>query len=345
MDVLIIYQYCTFGGVERLILNRALALKKHGFNFVIHAGYLSDSGALKSFNHYILKNNLQNNVIPFLIPNNLHFTKTDFDMVFVIDSPQVLDALSIFKNVFIECHTPYIENRQYLKDIPDWVKGVIVPSEAFRNIIFEEFPNIHTIIVLPNPVPDEFHHLSNEHTALTKKPITYLARLDSLKNIDEAIRVFNLLKQRNDVMQIIIGEGSTDGNMISILKKFDLLKNTILRDRIIFEQVPRLINMVKNAKGIFLSPSKGESFGLSAAEFISGGVPVMLSKIPAHSALVADNNYFLYDQGDFGSAANKIEYLLDNWDSMSKSIEEYGEKFNEKFFINAWSNLIKSYEN
>jgi len=342
MDVLIIYQFCTFGGVERLILNRATAFKKHGVNVVIHVGYLSDSGALDSFSNYIKKNNLEEIIIPFLIPGNSSFNNTKFDLTFVIDSPQILDQLSSYRNVFVECHTPYVENRRYLANISEKISGIIVPSQAFKTIILDENPTIRTPIVLPNPVPDEFHDVPESLSYLIKRPLIYLARLDNLKNFEEAVQIFKLIKDRSDVMFIVVGDGSADNKVISSFEHLGLIENSILRDRINFFQVPRLISMAKKAKGIFLSPSKGESFGLSAAEFISGGVPVLLSNIPAHNALVDNDEQFLYELGDKVSAKLKIENILENWRSLSASVSKHGQKFKDGIFIEAWRNFIKS---
>ena len=341
MDVLVIYQFCTFGGVERLILNRATAFKKHGVDVVIHVGYLSDGGALNSFNNYLKKNNLENRVIPFIISGNTKFNNAKYDLTLVINSPQILDRLSSFNNVFVECHTPYVENRRYLGNISSEITGIIVPSLAFKTIVQDEYPNLISPIVLPNPLPDEFHEVVESPSNLMKSPLVYLARLDNLKNFEEAVQIFKLLKDRKDLMFIVIGEGGADKKIIASFEHLGLIENSILRDRIDFFQVPRLISMVKKAKGIFLSPSKGESFGLSAAEFISGGVPVLLSNIPAHNALVDNDEHFFYDLGDKKSAKSKIEYLLKNWGIMSNTVSEYGQKFKDDLFIEAWVNFLK----
>jgi glycosyltransferase involved in cell wall biosynthesis len=342
MDVLVIYQYCTFGGVERLILNRATAFMKHRYNIITHVGYLSDSGALNSFKNYILKNNLQDIILPFLIPNNYSIINANYDLILIIDTPEILVRMSSFDNVFIECHSAYIENRQYLSSIPKEIRGIIVPSLSFKAIIQEEFPNLRSLIVLPNPVPNEFHTIKSNPISFNKRPLIYLARLDNLKNYEEAVQIFKLFKDRQDIMYIVVGEGATDSKVITTFEQLGLIENSILRDKMNFDQIPQLISLVKKANGIYLSPSKGESFGLSAAEFISGGVPVLLSNIPAHNALVANDEHFLYELNDVISAKFKIEKILENWESMSFSIAEHGEKFKDEKFIDAWKLFVIS---
>ena len=344
MDVLVIYQFCTFGGVERLLLNRASAFKKHHLNVVIHIGYLSDNGALNSFKNYIFKNHLQEIIKPFLISKISTINNSHFDLTLLIDTPKIVDRLSSSHNLFIECHTPYVENRQYLSNLPDTIRGVIVPSVAFKTIIQEEYPNLKLPIVIPNPIPEEFYIQDINSTHFLKRPLVYVARLDEIKNFSEAVEIFDLIKIRTDIIFIVIGEGSTEENIFSRFRRLGLIENSILRDTIEFSQVSRLIGMVRKSNVIFISPSKGESFGLSAAEFICGGVPVLLTSIPAHRSLVDDNEQFLYEPGDISSAKMKIEYTLENWVGMSNKILKLGEKFRDNHFIDSWNNFIKEFD-
>jgi glycosyltransferase involved in cell wall biosynthesis len=98
--------------------------------------------------------------------------------------------------------------------------------------------------------------------------------------------------------------------------------------------------MIKNHRGLFLSSSRGESFGLSAAEFISAGVPVLLSDITPHRELVNDDEQFLYPLGDIQAAREKILRLLDGWEEASKSMEAYGQKFRGEAFLAGWQRFL-----
>jgi len=341
MDVLIIYQFCTFGGVERAVLNRAKAFRKYPQNVNISVGYLHDYGALQSFQSYIHANKLDDSLSAFLIGEDSFSNLDKYDFVLVIDTPQVFERILLAGNVYVECHTAYIENRQYLKMIPQYVRGILVPSESFRRILASEFPNLPPISVLPNPVSEEFFEIQslNGNDFFPKRPITYFARLDDLKNISEATRIFKMFADAEEVMFFIIGKSPDEKALIHSLEHKGLIKKTLVRDGIVFDQAPFLVNLVKRHRGIFLSPSKGESFGLSAAEFISGGVPVLLSDIPAHKELVDNDERFLYRLGNIASAKKKIVNLLRDWDNMSVQTSIYAHKFREDTFLKAWQNF------
>jgi len=343
MDVLIIYQFCTFGGVERVVLNRAEAYKKTNRDINLSVAYLHDSGALKSFQDYILAHDLNDLLSAFLITGRFFPELSRYDLIFVIDTPQVLDRLSNLDNVFIECHTPYINNRQYLRDIPKNIKGIIVPSKTFGDLIDREFIDLPPIYVLPNLVPDMFFETIpySENEIFSKRPITYFARLDELKNFDEAARIFEFYSKDDEMMFIVIGNGADSDERLSHLKGKGLLAKSLLRGGIDFDKAPYLINLVKHHRGVFISPSKAESFGLSAAEFISGGVPVLLSDIPEHRALVESDERFLYPLGDIFTTKDKMDFLIKNWTDMSHQVGQFARKFHAQTFIAAWDQFIE----
>ncbi len=341
MDVLVIYQFCTFGGVERVILNRAKAFRKQRLDVKISIGYLRDRGALQSFKDYIDVNNLNGVVSPFILPADLSHKWDKYDYVFIIDTPEVFEATASAQNVYVECHTPYKQSRQYLGNMPGHVKGILVPAKSFKTLIQNEFSNLPEVFVMPNPVSDEFYNIRPLETEIfTKRPLTYFARVEDLKNFIEAARIFELTSSMDDVMYWIIGEGGDEKKLIHSLERKGLLERSILRDRVDFDKVPTLVNLVKRHRGIFISPSKGESFGLSAAEFMSGGVPVLLSDIPAHKELVENDDRFLYKLGNISSAAIKMETLLNDWDNMSERAGTLARKFREDNFLRTWQFFI-----
>ncbi len=343
MDILVIYQFCSFGGVERVLLNRAMAFKSLNYNITMSVGYLEDFGALNSFKKYVRDNHLDKEILPFLIPNDFSFAKKRYDIILIIDTPQILEKASSEQNVFIECHTPYIENRQYLKDLPQNIKGIIVPSKSFRSLLINEFPGLMDISVLPNPVPDEFFETKPVDNVFGERPLTYLARIDALKNFYEAVQIFESIQNYKDVFLMVIGQGETVDQKLALLGQKQSLGKTFLRGNISFDDVPILTSLVEQNRGVFISPSKGESFGLSVAEFICGRVPVLLSDIPAHQELVNYDDRFLYPIGNIGAAKKKLTNLLDNWDTMSTTITAYGEKFRYDSFINNWLLFLNEY--
>lgn len=342
MDVLIIYQFCTFGGVERAILNRVQVFRRYGLEIKVSVGYLHDSGALESFRDYIRANTLERHLTAFLLPQDSSFDWSRYDLISIIDTPQVFDRIANARNVFVECHTPYTPNRQYLKRLPENIRGILVPSEAFRGLLLWEFRHLPPVHVIPNPVPEEFYEELPDD-GLWKfpgRPLAYLARLDELKNFPEATAIFESVGDQEDITYVVVGYGAEDGERIKLMSEKGLLHRAILKDNIGFDAVPALVSQVKRQRGIFLSPSKGESFGLSAAEFISAGVPVLLSDIPPHRELVNGDERFLYELGDIPAAKEKLLAIWQDWDAMSAITAFYGFKFRGGAFHAAWVNFL-----
>ncbi len=343
MDVLVIYQFCTFGGVERAILNRAKAFRRHGMDVHIHIGYLKDLGALQSFQDNIRINGLEDAITAFVLPTKKNIDWGSYDLVSIIDTPQIFDQVMNLDNVFVECHTHYRENRQYLRKIPDNIRGILVPSATFKSQLRAEFPGLPAIHVIPNLVSDEFFQAEENPAAavFSRRPITFFARLDPLKNFSEAVEIFESLLDEDNVMFFVIGHGAEEKARIQTLLRKSVLDRMLLRERISFSEVPYFTRLVKSHKGIFLSPSKGESFGLSAAEFLCSGVPVVLSRIPAHSDLVSGDERFLYELGNTGMAREKILAIWKDWEAMGKRAASYGEKFRGGAFTSAWMQFME----
>lgn len=343
MKLLIIYMFCTFGGVERVILNRIEAFNRFKHDIKIDMVFLRDGGGFESFTEYIKSFNLSKYIDSYLLNGDIHknLRLSEYDMVLNIDTPSVFEELSECKNLYVECHTSYRKNRSYLKSLPDNVKAVVVPSKAFRNEIRSEIPRSVDLYVLPNIVSGIFFGNHYKQTVFFKKrPIAYMARLDELKNINEAIRIFEEFKTRDDVMYIIIGNGATDKSFVSKLKEAGLLSKSFIRPKINFDKVPQFLNLLEIHEGIFLYPSKAESFSMSVAESIASSVPVVASDIPPHRDLLDSNMDFLYSTGNIKAAKENINNILDNWHDCNKTMKHYAERFKDRSFIEAWENFI-----
>ena len=343
MNILIIYQFCTFGGVERAILNRARTFRKYHQNVHISVGYLRDYGALGSFQTYIHANRLDDCLSAFLIQEHAMPDLSLYDFVFNIDTPQIFNRTRHVRNMFVECHTPTFKNRQYLKALPKNIRGILVPSKAFEAILAEEFEELPPIFVLPNPVTEDFFYIpsSVQERIYFAAPLAYLARVDDeLKNFSEAARIFELFVHDKNIMFAVVGRGAGAVHLLSSLESRKILGKTFLRSQIDFDAAPAFVRMIKNHRGMFISSSKGESFGLSAAEFISAGVPVLLSDIGPHKELVNSDEKFIYPLGDIHSAKDKIIKILNQWDEASKTMESYGQKFHGDSFIAAWQEFL-----
>ena len=90
-----------------------------------------------------------------------------------------------------------------------------------------------------------------------------------------------------------------------------------------------------------VSPSRGESFGLAAAEAIAAGVPALLSAIPEHFELVDGDASHLYDPDNPVAGADRIEEMFMRYDDATARMEQLALKFDDQAFVSDWKALIK----
>lgn len=89
-----------------------------------------------------------------------------------------------------------------------------------------------------------------------------------------------------------------------------------------------------------MSCSKGTSFGISAAEAMTAGLPVILSGIPAHRALVGDCDKFLYRLGDVRQLATRISVAIDQYEGLATECLALSREFSEQTFLADWEQLF-----
>lgn len=348
MKILFVYQVCSFGGVERVILNRAKTFRKYQERIKISVGYLQDFGALQSFQRYIHTHDLDDYLSAFLLQGNTVPDLDQYDFVFNIDTPQLFERELHTNGLFVECHTSIVENRRYLKALPPSVRGILVPSHAFKAILVSEIQNLPPVFVLPNPVAEDFFSIpfSGADRIYPAVPLAYLARVDDeLKNFSETARIFELFANEAKVMFAVVGRGAENAELLHDLEAKGMIGKTFLRSQIDFDAVPAFVKMIKKHRGMLVSSSKAESFGLSAAEFISAGVPVLLSDIGSHRELVNHDESFLYTLGDIYTAKEKIIQILHRWNEFSTTMEVYGQKFSGDSFMTAWQEFLEFIHN
>ncbi len=310
MQVIItyIYQWATIGGVERVILNRALALKFLGNqNYKFKVLYLEDGGGLEAFKKFIDLYDLSKVIVKVDILNkNL---LDDNSLYSVIDTPKGIEILNKYnKPYFVECHTPYIENRQYLKYLDSDIL-VTVPSKHFREIVVNEAPHIRNVFVLMTPIHIQKPHKEIKFPKYRGRLLAYIGRMDELKNFIYILDAFEQLVydfHKHNFHLLLVGPYSKKYNIYEELIKRKILNKTILIPPVGFDKIDDLLEALEKENAIVISASKGESFGMSVAETILHDVLILLSDITAHQYLVKNNQKFLFKLDNSADLATKI---------------------------------------
>lgn len=345
--ILVVYQFATFGGVERTLLNRAEAFKYYQKNYKLFIYFYEDYGAKKSLKEYINKENLSNYIE---IVDKLSFD--GYDYVFMIDTPQLLkeDGIDI-KELYVESHTIEKKYRKYLADCIGKVKKIVVPSKTFYDMVIEDY-NIKdktAVSVLNDFVLSDIKNENREIAVLpnwSKKIVFYFGRVDENKNVKELVKIIKSYNEKYDdeVILVVVGKIDPDYSFEQFIIDEKVGGRVVLFPPISFSKIDSLLCSLKQRQAVFVSSSKGETFSLSAAEAISMGVPCVLSDIGAHKELVCNNESFIYEIGNTSDCVKKIKNIFDNYDGKAKEIEKYREAFISSKFISDWEALLENKE-
>jgi len=342
--VCFLYPWATLGGVERMLLSRALAFQKFLPSVRVEFYFLRDSGGLAPLQYAIRRYDLE------ATTSIVHSLEGNYDCVFIIDCPQAIE-LCVQRSLryVVECHTSYTANRAYLAKLPDSCEKVITPSSLFRHRIEREFPNLcGRVGELRNFVPWDIDiSESGAEQVLpswARRPILFLGRLDRLKDPVALLDALQILETRRpeEFMALFCGPKSPDIDIDHEIHRRTLGSLAVTLPAIPFASAGRLLMSVSRSRGIFVSPSKGESFGLSAAEAICSLVPVVLSDIKAHLNLIDGcDNEFTYPLGDANQLSARIESVFDNYDVAYESLTSARSKLSASSFIEDWMRIVR----
>jgi len=337
--VCFVYQWATYGGVERVFLNRAQAFESHGRDVEIEIYYGSDGGGLAAFNRTIREQNLEHRlrVTPQLDPDR-------YAAVFVIDSPDLIPQVRTDRTKLVmECHTSYPASRRYLANLPSEIEHVVVPSRTFAHLLHEEWPNLSPRIrLLRNCVSPAHQESVPNLPAWKQQPLLYFGRLDELKNPQGIIDLFLELDRRapGRYFALVVGPEVPGYDMALRIDRAGLRGKIIQMPPLSFLKTSTLLAAWRDLGGIMISPSFGESFGLAAAESIAAGIPVLLSWLPEHSELLGGDARHLYEPLDVVSGADKVEAMLENYPEASERMRDSARAFSYEAFLSDWDELM-----
>jgi glycosyltransferase involved in cell wall biosynthesis len=339
-----VYPYSTYGGVERVLLNRGLAFRHFLPDVRADLFFLSDVGGLAPLMKAIKK---------FGIQDHLNVTSSfnaGYDFVSLIDCPEMVDHCEAQSIPYImECHTHYAANRRYLTLLRPSCRRIVTPSPAFSRVVREEVPERlrESVSELRNFVPWEVAVGEPVEESWLPgwrgRPVLWLGRMDQLKDPASLLDAASLLdfKHPGEFVFVFCGPRGHDVDMDAEIRKRRLESRTVVIPPIPFDSTAGLLRSVALASGIFVSPSRGESFGLSAAEAICSLLPVLLSDIEAHLSLVEGYEaMFTYRIGDAASLARGIERLFADYRTAAELLPAMRNRFSGQAFVADWNRLI-----
>ncbi len=342
--VCFVYPWATLGGVERVFLNRLLAFHQAAPHLHADLLFLRDSGGAEPLRSALMRQGIDARVL--VSPD---FSEDAvYDLVFCVDCPQVFAMCELrgFRYV-AECHTSYLENRKYLRQLPAACERIVVPSTLFGERLRAELSEraARNIVTLRNFIPWDMERVREDfrRPGWVRTPLLFFGRMDRHKNPLMLLDALALLERRGDhrFFALLCGPQSPEIDMQKAIDRRDLQAQVIVVPPVPFSATDEWLRLVRDSGGIYVSPSRGESFGLAAAEAICVGMPVLLSDIAEHRFLVDGfGDDFVFTLDSVSALAEKIVRIKDGYQEFSAHMERARDRFSSSAFMEDWRTML-----
>lgn len=269
-----------------------------------------------------------------------------YDLVHCIDFPEALERCRDAGLAHVvECHTAYRENRAYLRSLTGHPLKVVVPSALFWDEVQADLP-AHArdkLALLRNFVPGN----DGEPVRLpawSGRPLLLFTRMDAHKNPQEFLQAMALLGTAapGRFQAVLCGPVSDDLDLPSLIESEGLTGSVVCLPPVPFGASARFLRSMAARGAILVSPSRGESFGLSVAEAIGSGLPVVVSDIPAHRHLVGGAASMLYPLGRPQEMAERIQAVDLAYGEHVRQLPALAAAFGPGAFLEDWRRLVQA---
>jgi len=306
--VLFAYKYLTLGGVETILRARMAGLAHLGIE--AHAWFLEEGPGRSLFHE--MPERIHVGGLPDL---HRYLEGQPPDVLTVIDSEDVLDVaedLSRPVRVVIECHSPYPENRIYLR----WarrqrVAAIFVPSLHQARTVASWAGKIAPTRVIPNPLAEYFcQPLSEKEPRPTAPILLWIGRLDFLKNWTAYLKTCRRVVQGLPNVEIwLVGQASireAQGMLLRRGRQAGILHRLRWFRGVPHQRLPAFMDAVRMSGGLVLSTSRAEAFGMTIAEAMARECAVLApNEGPFQEYVRPGISGFLYTPGSAEDAARK----------------------------------------
>jgi len=209
--------------------------------------------------------------------------------------------------------------------------GVTAVSRFLREKTLTNFNLDRPIEVIPNFVnTEEWRRNGGERLRAQWAPngepvLIHASNFRPVKRVADVIRVFAQVHKQLPVKLVMVGDGPDRAEAERLCRELDICQDV----RFLGKQTALV--EIFSAADLFLMPSQSESFGLSALEAMSCGLPVLTSSVGGLPELnVHGTTGFISEIGDIDRMARYAIDLLTHqkkYAQFSKAARERVEKF------------------
>ena len=173
------------------------------------------------------------------------------------------------------------------------------------------------------------------------KKIIYIGALNMLNNIGELLKACELLKNRNDILILIYGDGDYRDEMLDYCRENNLRNVRFKNKRLGFEFIPYILS--KGDVNVLTYKRGFGEFGSSSGKlflYIASGKPIC-SNIQFSHCLISENDLGIAkDMSSAQEFASSLEYLVDLSDLQRVAIAKRASRLIENYDTGVLSSQI-----
>ncbi|GAA0978050.1 hypothetical protein GCM10009555_040310 [Acrocarpospora macrocephala] len=296
------YRYGVLGGVSTQLLNRYPHLSDE---YDVTVLYEADHGMAGNFPPGVVR------MTPSADDRVQAIRELRPDIVVVIDSPRFIAAWQEAGEpgrLVLEVHTT-TPNLAYLRDQGQFngLTHIVTVSEYMERMLRDQgLGDVAPISIVPNCLDDDWRADANP-PQLNEAPIAWVGKLDGHKRWRTATDIMDTVCQSVglDVVPLIIGGYTAPAHQVQALTTklatFPSLSRGQWWPRLEYRNMPAVYSTIGFNGGVLLSTTTNESFGMSVAEALIRGCPVIAPAVGALPEILPAEA--MYAQGDWDAAA------------------------------------------
>lgn len=274
------------------------------------------------------------------------YRKGNFDIIYMHfishSSPGLLIAKMLLgkkKKIVINVHGSdiLVHNKGVLKvcnkQLLKQTDLLVVPSEFFKKIIEEVFPNFasQNIYIYPSGgINSDIFYMQKNKKNKNTFHIGFVSRIVDEKGWHTFLQALKILKSRNFKFKAsVVGTGNEVKNLKAKIIEYDLKNEVDYKG--IFSQME--LNNLYNKLDLFVFPTKAEeSLGLVGLEAMVCGTPIIGSKIAGLKTFIRDEeNGLFFTPGDEKELAEKIIHYYNLTEIEKTQMQKQALKTAEKY--------------
>ncbi len=319
MKILFVYQICSFGGVETVLRNRAVALAALGHD--VRIVLLEDLGGGATFDGL---DGVE------IAPGDQRLRQLldagGFDVVSTIDTPSaapIIAASRFAGRVVAEVHSNNFANMGYLEQIGSSpAQRIVVPSAYEGELIRREYPAVAAsglpVSVVPNPVDTTLFRFAPPSRPPLSPILAWVGRFEEQKNWRHFLEVAAVVtRRRAECAAIVVGglaaPDAVKNEFRERVSALDLMGRLRWIPSLAYARMPALYSAVAASGGCLVPTSSFEPFGMTVLEAQACRCPVVASRTGGLAEIIDEARSGLgFPVDDTDAAAAQVGRVLDD---------------------------------